>query len=120
MRSETYLACIKLKELIKSNDAYLDLIKKEREMEENETSISLSLIMEKKADNYSFMLNHFKEEDPKVIKARKELHIAKKNLEKLEVVKNYLSSYQKLRLLLKEVNDIIFKDMAAHLCKKNY
>lgn len=117
MRSETYLASIELRDLIKSSDLYLDLLKKEKEMEEDELAISLAIIKEKKAEQYSFMLNHFKEDDPNLINARKELFIAKKNLEELEVVKNYLSAYQKVRLLLNEVNDILFKDMTINLCK---
>lgn len=119
MRNETYQAIIDLKENIKSSEAYITLLEKEKVMENNEEVISLAYQVDIASSEYSEILKHFKEGSHEEKEARHKLYVAKKALDEHPLVKDYLAAYQRLRIMLEEINDILFKDISLDLCKKN-
>lgn len=118
MRNETYQATLELKEKIKTSEEYLDLLKKEKEMESNQEVMALAYQVDQCSSFYSDVLSHFPEDSIEVKEARQKLYFAKKALDEHPLVEAYLKAYQKVRLILEEVNDILFKDISIDLCKK--
>lgn len=116
MNESIYQITLKLKEQIKSNKIYLDLIESEKEMENNDEVIKLAILKDQANDKYNDFVKYFKDDSNEVKQARKELYLAKEKFESHPLVKKYLENYQKLRLMLNEINDIIFDGLKEKLC----
>lgn len=116
MQSETYLSLMNLKDELKNDSRIINLLKLEKDMEEDDEVILLTYKKDKANDVYNDMLRLFKEDSIEVKTARESLHIAKKNLEEHPKVRSYLKVYQEVRMLLDEVNDILFSDFTVKLC----
>ena len=119
MESKTYFAAIKLKEEIHSCEEFIELLINEKEMENNDEVIFLAYQVDQKATRYSDSIKLYDEQSKEVVEARRELFLAKKELEEHEIVRKYLKSYQGVRLILDEINNILFKDISINLCKKS-
>lgn len=119
MESKTYFAAIKLKEEIHSCKEFIELLINEKEMENNKEVILLAYQVDQKATRYSDILKLYDEQSKEVVEARRELFLAKKELEEHHIVRRYLKSYQDVRLILDEINNILFKDISINLCKKS-
>lgn len=114
-----YNLSISLKEAIINSQTYKDTLYAEKLMNESENVIRLAYIKSQKENMYSDLLKYYKEDSDEVRHAQKELFIAKKNIEELKEVKDYLRCYQKLRMMLDEVNNELFKGFSLNLCGKN-
>jgi cell fate (sporulation/competence/biofilm development) regulator YlbF (YheA/YmcA/DUF963 family) len=118
MQEETYLSLLNLKEELKKDERVQNLLILEKEMEEDEEVQLLSYKKDLLADEYNSLLKIYKEDEDIVLKARHNLHLAKKILEEHPKVRTYLSAFSELRKLLEEVSDILFSDFSLKLCKK--
>lgn len=116
MNIEILKIASKLKEEIVNSEVYINLINSEKIMEENKEVIDLAILKEKAVEKYSDLLKYYKDDSHEVILARKELYVAKANFESHPLVREYLNNYQKLRLILEEINCIIFEDFKEQLC----
>lgn len=116
MNENIYKISLKLKNEITSNQIYISLIESEKKMEEDDEVISLAIIKDKALEKYNDMIKYFGEDSPNALEARKELFIAKEKFENHPLVRLYLLNYQKLRLMLNEVNDIVFEGLKEKLC----
>lgn len=116
MNENIYQICLKLKSEITSNEIYISLLESEKKMEEDDEVISLAYLKDQALDKYNDMIKYFGEDSPNTLEARKELFLAKEKFENHPLVREYLSNYQKLRLMLNEVNDIVFEGLKEKLC----
>ena len=106
-----YILCDKLSEELKNDKRVIDLTNKEKLMEENEEAMKLSYNKDIKESLYNDALRHYSKDSKEVKKAQKELFLAKKELESLPVVKDYLKAYKKVRELYGEINSILFSSL---------
>lgn len=118
MEEKTLNKAYELKESIIKDERYLNLLKKEKEMEEDEEVERLSYLKDQANNEYNDILRFFKPESNEAKNAQKKLYETKKELESHPKVIAYLKAYQELRQLLEEVNDILFKDFNTNLCSK--
>lgn len=110
MDEKIYLLVEELKATLDGDERIIHLNKIEKEMNENEEVILLSYKKDLAASSYSDLLKIYNEENEQVIIARKKLLEAKNNLDNHPVVREYLKSFQEVRTLLYEVNNILFDD----------
>ena len=118
MNEKIVLKAYELNKELTNDERYINVVRFEKEMEEDEEVIKLSYKKDVANANYNDTLRHFSEDSKEAKKAQKELYLAKKELEEHPKVKRYLKALQELRMLLDEVNNILFKDLNLDLCKK--
>lgn len=111
---EIIKAASELKETILQDERYLSLLQKEKRMQEDEEVIRLAYKKDIKENEYNDALRHFSKDSKEVKKAQKEFYLAKKELESHPIVIDYLKAYQEVRLLLENVNEILFKDLSEN------
>ena len=99
------------------NDPRIVLLNKlENEMNNNEEVMGLSYRKDMALDRYNEMAKYFKDDSEEVIKARQLLADAKKELESHPLVREYLSSYQQVRLLYEHINETLFTYLNKNMC----
>ena len=108
------LEAYKLKELISTDPRFIKLNEAEKKMEESEEVMALSYNKDLKETYLSDALRHYDKNSPEVRKARLEFFHAHEKLDAHPLVKEYLESYKEVEKLLKEVNDILFKDIIGN------
>lgn len=118
MRSETYLALLKLKEELKNDERIIFLLEKEKEMESSSEVQLLSYKKDIALSHYNSLLNIYNEDHEEALKARKDLYLKKKELEEHPLVREYLKAYSVVRNLLDDVDKILFEDYSINLCHK--
>ena len=102
-----------LKELINDDPRFIRLSLAEKEMEKDEEVMALSYNKDLKETYLSDALKHFPSNSPEVKKARLELYRASERLDAHPLVKEYLKAYKEVEDILKEINDILFKDLKS-------
>ena len=110
---------LELDESLKNDPRIIALNKAEKEMMEDEEVMRLSYRKDLANDKYNEMKKYFSEESKEVGDSLKAFYEAKKELESHPKVKNYLKAFQEVRLLLDEINNILFGDFNISLCKKD-
>ena len=118
MEENIYLKAEKLKELLNQDERVVRLNELEKKMNEDEEVMALAYQKDMAAVAYSDTLNHFSEDSEEAKKALKKLHEAKLKLDSHPLVKEYLSSYKKVRELYEEINKILFSNFNGNLCPK--
>ena len=109
---KVYSLCEELSNALKNDKRVVDLSIKEKLMEENEEAMRLSYNKDLKEIAYNDALKHFSKDSKEVKKAQRDLFLAKKELESLQVVKDYLKAYKKVRELYDEINNILFSSLS--------
>lgn len=102
--------CNELKETIKNDPRILLLEEIDKKMSNDREVMSLAYKKDVALDEYNDTLNHFGENNEITIKARQKLYEAKRELDLHPLVKEYNKAYSEVRLLYKEINDILFDD----------
>ena len=102
--------CSELKETIKNDSRVAKLDEIERQMSNSEEVMALAYKKDCANDEYNDALNHFGENNEITNEARKKLYEAKRDLDMHPLVKEYNKAYAEVRLLYKEINDILFDD----------
>lgn len=106
-----------LKKLITEDERLTSLNEAEEKMNNSEEVIKLTYKKDILADKYSDLLKYFSPESDEVSSVQKELFLAKKELEEHELVRDYLSKYQKVRMMYDFLNKEIFSLLDLHLCE---
>lgn len=96
-----------LKDAINNDPRVLDLLKKEKNMEENEEVMVLSYHYSRAQDEYNNALKHYKEDSDEIKIYQKKLFEAKQKLDSHCLVKDYLKAYKEVRLMYKEIEELI-------------
>lgn len=110
--------CAYIRELLINDPRLIRLNKSEKEMENSEQCILLASKKEQALDTYNRLIKLYSLDHPEVVDAQKRLAAAKKELDEHPLVKEYLKAYTEVNLLLREMNNILFKDFIS-TCKKN-
>ena len=118
MEEKTLRKAYELNELLKNDERYISLLEKEELMEKDEEVCLLSYKKDLANSKYNDVLRHFSNDSIEAKKAQKELFEAKKELESHPKVVAYLKAYSEVRILLEEINNILFKDLNTNLCPK--
>lgn len=100
-----------LKELMNSDPRFIRLEAAEKAMENNEEVMALTYNKDLKETYLSDALKHYASTSPEVKKARLELYRASERLDMHPLVKEYLKAYKDVEEVLKEINDILLKDV---------
>ncbi len=119
MTEEILKKAIELEESLKNDPRVILLNKLEEEMSNDEDVMRLSYIKDVKNDKYNEMKKYFNDDSEEVANSLKEFYEAKKELESHPKVKAYLKAYQEVRMLLDEINRILFEDYNSSLCKRD-
>lgn len=107
-----------LKEVLESDERIIKLKQDETEMENSEEVMRLSYAFSCAQDEYNDILKHFKPESEEAKKYQRKLYEAKFNLDSHPLVKQYLQSYQEVRLIYNEIQNKIFKPFNTHECNE--
>ena len=105
-----------LKEALDNDERIINLNRIEKEMNENEGVMPLSYKKDVALDKYNEMLKYFADDSEEVVKARRELADAKKELESHPLVRDYLKAYQEVRMLYEEINNTLFSYLNKNMC----
>ena len=108
----------KLKNAMDIDPRFIKLNDIEKKMENDSEVIRLSYKKDLLEDRYNDALRHFDKESKEVKDAQHELYLAKKELESHPLVREYLSSYQEVRLIIETINDTLFSDLYIKECNK--
>lgn len=100
---------LNLKEEIKNSQEYKDLIISEEKMSKSEEVMVLSYRKDMSLMNYEDGLKHFSKNSQELLNLEKNLAESTYNLNNHPLVKDYKDKLEKLNLLYKEVEEIIFK-----------
>ena len=88
----------------------------ENRMNNNEEVMALSYKKDMALEKYNEMNKYFKDDSEEVVKARRLLSEAKKELESHPLVREYLLAFQQVRLLYESINDNLFSYLNKDLC----
>lgn len=100
-----------LKETIDNDERVIFLSKIEKELENDLNVISLSIKKNRISEEFKELLRFSKEFDDKVKTKQKELYLAKKELDELEIVKKYNKAYQAVRMLYEDISKELFSEL---------
>ena len=106
-----------LSDLLKNDARIIKLNELEKKMESSEEVMALSYKKDIAAMNYSDSIKYFGEEHKNTKEKLKALHQAKILLDSHPIVKDYLHAYSSVKILLKSINDILFKDFKVECGK---
>ena len=107
-----------LKEVMESDERVIKLKQDEFRMENNEEVMRLSYAFSCAQDEYNDILKHFKAESEEAKKYQRKLFETKTKLDSHPLVKNYLQSYQAVRLMYNQIQREIFKPFGNHECNE--
>ena len=116
MNEKVYNLTIELKKEMDNDPRFLLLDELEQKINISDEVALLAYKKDRASDKYNDLLKIYKEDDEIVIRARKNLIKAKDELDAHPLVKSYLKAYNEVRLLLYEVNNILFKDYKGKVC----
>lgn len=111
MDEKIYFLANKLKEEMDSDERFKRLKEAEYVLNNDENVIRLAMKKDTINDRYNDLLKIYDESHEEVLKVRKELMDAKKELESHPLTKEYLKAYNEVYLLLYKINEILFKDI---------
>lgn len=116
MDDKIYFLAKELKITLDNDERIIRLNEIEKRMNDNEEVMALSYRKDLASDKYSDLLKIYSEDDEIVLNARRELIARKEELESHPVVKEYLKAYSEVRMLLFELNNILFRDFKGGNC----
>lgn len=112
-----YEKIVDLKRGIEEDERVLYLLEMEKKLSNDPLAMKLAYQKDIKAMEYEDALKHFKEDSKEVEAAQKALYLAKKELDSLEIVKEYNKAYQAVRLLYEDINKELFSEFKnKHSC----
>lgn len=118
MNAETILNAYTLKEYIDNDERVILLNKLEKEMMDDEEVQALSYRKDLMNTYYNDALKIYPKDSKEVAAALKRLYEAKKALDEHPKVVAYLKAFQSVRLLMEEINTILYKEFNENLCPR--
>ena len=109
MNSELMCKCLDLNDKLKDSTEYKELVKAEKDMQEDEQVCLLSYKKDMRILDLEDAMKHYKENSIEVLKAQKALSEATYELNNNELVKIYKEKLETLNELYKKIEDILFK-----------
>ncbi len=109
-----------LKKLLNEDERVKKLNSLEEKMNNDDQVILLAYKKDMAADKYAEMVRLFKDDSEEANNARKELSLAKANLDKNPLVMEYTKAFQEVRKLYEEINAELFSDLNPSLCPKEH
>lgn len=119
MNQEIYDILMQLKTLLNDDSRIKHLIKANENLENSDEAKILSFKMDNALREYNDILKIYPLESDEAKKYQHNLFLAKKELDKLDVVKRYNKAYKEVRELYKYINEEIFMPLSPSLCEKN-
>lgn len=117
MNDKLLKSLYELKNAIDNDGRMKNLLRIEKEMENNEEVILLARIKDNINDRYNDLLKIYDEKDERVTKVQEELYVAKKALDEHPLVKEYLKAYKEVRLMYEKVDETLIKPFKTHVCE---
>lgn len=111
MEEKIYDLALKLNESIRNSEVYLECVNKEKMMNESDEVIALAYKKDMVLLRYNDALKIYSDDSEEVKAIRKELSLAKYNLDIHPLVKAYSEAYSLLKQELYKVNNILFSDL---------
>ena len=118
MNAIIFEKCYRLKSSLSKDPRIIELNKLEEEMNNNEEVMCLAYKKDEAARMYSDLLNIYKDDSKEVNDARKNLSLAKANLQNNPLVKSYLKIYRQVSNLYDEISKALFGELNINLCEK--
>ena len=109
-----------LKKLLNEDERVKKLNSLEEKMNNDDQVILLAYKKDMAADKYAEMVRLFKDDSEEANNARKELSLAKANLDKNPLVMEYTKAFREVRKLYEEINAELFSDLNPSLCPKEH
>lgn len=106
-----------LKKMLIEDSRIVSLNDAEEKMNNSDEVIKLTYQKDILSDKYSDLLKYFAPDSDEVKSAQKNLFLAKKELEENELVRDYLSKYQQVRMMFDFVNKELFSLLNIDLCE---
>ena len=111
MDEKIYYLTSELNKAMKEDSRFIKLDEIEKKMN-NEDSVLLLAYHKDMANNrYNDLAKYYKDDDEVLIKARKDLSKAVEELNSHPLVKEYLNAYKEVKMVIYEMNKIIFDDL---------
>lgn len=105
-----------LKAAMDNDPRFLRLKEIEERMNNDESVMKLAYQKDMKNDRYNDLLKIYDENHPLVKQAQKELYEANQELNNHMLVKSYMAAYLEVKMVLHQVNNILFSDFKGEGC----
>lgn len=105
-----------LKAAMDNDPRFLRLKEIEDRMNNDESVMKLAYQKDMKNDRYNDLLKIYDENNPLVKQAQKELYEANQALNNHLLVKSYMAAYLEVKMVLHQVNNILFGDFKGDGC----
>lgn len=105
-----------LKATMDNDPRFLRLKEIEERMNNDESVMKLAYQKDMKNDRYNDLLKIYDENHPLVKQAQKELYEANQELNNHMLVKSYMAAYLEVKMVLHQVNNILFSDFKGEGC----
>lgn len=105
-----------LKTALDNDERIVCLNEIEKKMNDSEEVMKLSYKKDMALNRYNELAKYFADDSEELINARRLLSEAKKELESHPLVREYLSAYQKVRLLYEQINETLFSYLNKDMC----
>lgn len=106
----------KLKNAMENDPRFLRLKEIEEIMNDDESVMRLAYRKDMENDKYNDLLKIYDENHPLVKQAQKALYDANQELNNHPVVKSYMAVYLEVKMVLHQVNNILFADFKGEGC----
>lgn len=106
----------KLKNAMENDPRFLRLKEIEEKMNDDESVMRLAYHKDIENDKYNDLLKIYDENHPLVKQAQKALYDANQELNNHPVVKSYMAAYLEVKMVLHQVNNILFADFKGEGC----
>lgn len=106
----------KLKNAMENDPRFLRLKEIEEKMNDDESVMRLAYHKDMENDKYNDLLKIYDENHPLVKQAQKALYDANQELNNHLVVKSYMAAYLEVKMVLHQVNNILFADFKGEGC----
>ena len=106
----------KLKNAMENDPRFLRLKEIEEKMNDDESVMRLAYHKDMENDKYNDLLKIYDENHPLVKQAQKALYDANQELNNHPVVKSYMAVYLEVKMVLHQVNNILFADFKGEGC----
>ena len=106
----------KLKNAMENDPRFLRLKEIEEKMNDDESVMRLAYHKDMENDKYNDLLKIYDENHSLVKQAQKALYDANQELNNHLVVKSYMAAYLEVKMVLHQVNNILFADFKGEGC----
>ena len=114
MNEKIYNLAKELNEVMNNDPRFIRLNELEKKLENDDEVIALAYQKDLASTSYSDILKIYPEDSKEAKASREKLIEAKTKLESHPLVKEYNKVYVEIRMLLLEVNNILFKDFRGN------